>query len=103
MSAIVDIQGIKDQLAFTADIGTADDALLQRILDASLDYVERVLGYVIEDTFGSIGQDPVPASLVQAIYQLASHWYENREGQEGEPSAPDWVKAIITEFRNWTF
>lgn len=103
---VATIQGLKGQLAFTPDIGGTDDSTLQQLLDAAQSYVETYIGKEIEAVFGGVGQDPIPAALVQAIYQLAAHWWEIRgqtEVVEMMKAAPVWVQAIINEFRTWTF
>lgn len=102
--AIADLADLKDQLAFTEDIGDADDALLQKKLDAAHNHVERLLGFKIEETFGGTGQDPVPPVLIEAVLQLAAHWYDNREaGAEAVRELPFGVREIITEYREFTF
>lgn len=102
---IATIDQLKDQLSFTDDLGSGDDTLLTRLLDAAQDHVERHLGILIEETYGGVGQDPVPPSLVQAVLLLAAHWYEHREGaSEGAVrEIPFGVREIITEYREFTF
>ena len=101
---IASLEQLKDQLSFTDDIGTADDAMLQRKLDAAQNHVERLLGYVIEDTFGGDDQDPIPPALVEAVSQLAAWWYEQREAAgDGAREVPFGVREIITEYREFTF
>lgn len=102
--AIAALYDLKDQLAFTSDIGEADNALLQQKLDAAQNHVERLLGFGIEATFGGADQDPVPAVLVEAVLQLAAHWYDNREaGSDAVRELPFGVREIITEYREFTF
>lgn len=102
--AVADLAGLKEQLSFTDDIGEADDALLQRKLDAAQNHVERLLGFKIEDIFGGTGQEPVPAVLIEAVLQLAAHWYDNREaGSEAVRELPFGVREIVTEYREFTF
>ncbi|GGG62796.1 hypothetical protein GCM10011415_06470 [Salipiger pallidus] len=102
--AVATLDNLKDQLAFTDDIGDADDGLLQRKLDAAQNHVERLLGFRIEATFGGEGQDEVPPALVEAVLQLAAHWYDNREaGAEAVRELPFGVREIVTEYREFTF
>lgn len=102
--AIVTLDQLKEQLAFTSDLGTLDDDLLNRKLAAAQNHVERLLGFKIETVFGGTGQDPVPPALVEAVSQLAAWWYENREAAgEGAREMPFGVAEIILEYREFTF
>ena len=102
--AIVQLGDLKEQLSFTDDIGDADDAMLQRKLDAAQNHVERLLGYVIEDTFGGVDQDPIPPALVEAVSQLAAWWYDQREAAgDAAREVPFGVREIVTEYREFTF
>lgn len=100
---IVDVETIKQQLNITDN---SDDALLSRKISAAQDHIDRLLGYKIEATYGGAGQEPIPASLVEAVCQLAAHWYENREASSVGMNAnlmPFGVQEIIREYRNWSF
>lgn len=102
--AIVTLDEIKEQLSFTADIGTVDDTLLGRKINAAQNHIERLLGFEIEATYGGVDQDPIPPVLAEAVSQLAAWWYENREaGGEAMREMPFGVKEIITEYRGFTF
>lgn len=102
--AIVTRDQLKEQLAFTSDLGTIDDALLDRKLAAAQNHVERLLGFKIEASFGGEGQDPIPPALIEAVSQLAAWWYENREAAgDGAREMPFGVSEIITEYREFTF
>ena len=102
--AIVTLDQLKEQLAFTDDIGAVDNALLRRKIDAAQNHVERLLGFKIEATFGGVDQDPVPPALVEAVSQLAAWWYEQREAAgDGAREVPFGVREIITEYREFTF
>ena len=104
--AIVTVDQLKEQIAFTDDMGAVDDDLLARKIDAAEDHVNRLLGFVISDTYGGEGQDDIPPSLIEAVCQLAAHWYENREasiaGQTAAP-IPFGVMDIANEYREWEF
>ena len=102
--AILTLDQLKEQLSFTDDIGSVDDALLQRKLDAAQNHVERLLGLKIEETFGGEDQDPIPPALVEAVSQLAAWWYEQREAaDEAMREVPFGVSQIVNEYREWTF
>lgn len=101
---IVTLPQLKEQLAFTSDIGDVDDALLQRKLDAAQNHVERLLGFRIEASFGGEDQEAIPPVLIEAVSQLAAWWYENREAAgEGAREMPFGVAEIVTEYREFTF
>jgi uncharacterized phage protein (predicted DNA packaging) len=102
--AILEIDQLKEHLSFTDDIGDVDNALLQRILNAAQNHIERLLGYSIEDQFGGEGQEPVPPVLVEAVSQLAAWWYENREAASDTARVlPFGVTEIVNEYREFTF
>lgn len=102
--AINTLDDLKAQLSFTSDIGDVDDAMLNRLNSAAESFCERKLGYKFADTFGGLGQDPVPEDLRQAALMLAAHWYENREATtEAAREPPFGVSEIIREYRDWTF
>lgn len=104
--AIVTLADLKDQLAFTEDMGAADDALLTAKIDAAQAYIDRLLGFKIEETFGGADQDPVPEPLREAVMHLAAWWFEQREaaivGTIVAP-APHSLAEIIAEYRDFTF
>jgi uncharacterized phage protein (predicted DNA packaging) len=102
--AILTVDQLKEHLAFTDDIGGADDALLQRILDAAQNHVERLLGFKIEESYGGEDQEPVPPALIEAVSQLAAWWYENREAATDSARVlPFGVSEIVKEYREFTF
>ncbi len=104
--AIVTIDELKQQLNLTDDLGTGDDALLGRKIDAAQNHIERLLGFRIEAKYGGAGQDPIPPALAECVGQLAAHWYENREGTVVGATAqalPFGLADIVREFREWSF
>lgn len=106
MAEIVTLEGLKEQLNFTADQGADDDNLLTRKLKAAQSYIESLLGYKISEVYGGDDQEEVPAVLVEVIYQTSAHWYENREAVLVGVSAqelPFGVWPIVNEFRRWSF
>jgi len=102
--AIATLADLKAELAFAADLGDADDAMMGDKLSAAQNHIERMLGYKIEDQFGAgAGQEPVPASIKQAVIGLAAHWYESRGAVGREAEAPYWIEDVISTYRGWTF
>lgn len=68
--SIVTLSLLKSQLNIDHD---TDDALLQHKIAAAEDWTAGYLGKPLADF------NPVPAGIVEAVLQLASHLYENRE------------------------
>lgn len=103
---IVTLEDMKAQLNLTDDIGNADDALITGKIEAAQNHIERLLGFSIEATFGGAGQDAIPPALMQAVFMLAAHWYENREaslvGVSGQ-YIPHGVWEIVNEYREYSF
>lgn len=101
---IVTLAQLKEQLAFTDDMGAVDDALLIRKAEAAQDLIQRRLGFRIEDRFGGEGQEAVPPALVEAVLMLAAWWYETREtAGDNSREVPFGVSMIIDDFRDWSF
>lgn len=104
--AIVTVPQLKEQLNLTDDLGSGDDALIDRKISAAQNHLERLLGFKIETRYGGEGQEDVPPALVEAVCQLAAHWYENREGTVVGATAqtlPFGLSDIVREFREWSF
>jgi hypothetical protein len=103
---IVDVAILKQQLNATGIPGTDDDALIERKIGAAQNHIERLLGFKIEETYGGTDQDEIPPALVEAVCQLAAHWYENREaaliGVNGQ-ELPFGVWQIVNEYREYSF
>lgn len=104
--AIVTVEQLKEQIGWSDDLGTADDALMTRKISGAQDHIERLLGFKIEATYGGADQEPVPPALVEAVCQLAAHWFENREASIVGVTAmvmPFGVEAIVNEYREYSF
>ncbi|MCO5131206.1 MAG: head-tail connector protein [Xanthobacteraceae bacterium] len=102
---IATLANLKAQLNVTSDL---DDTLLTRKLAAAQNYVESWLGYKIETEYPPTDGEPpvstVPPALVEAVLQLAAHWYENREATLVGVTAQDLshgVSDVIREYRRW--
>lgn len=67
---IVTLSLLKSQLNLDHD---SDNDLLQHKIAAAEDWTAAFLGKPLADF------DPMPAGIVEAVLQLASHLYENRE------------------------
>lgn len=104
--AVAVLSEMRAHLSLTDDVGTEDDALIARLMQAAEGHVERLLGYEIEDVFGGADQEPVPPALVQAIYQLTAWWYDQRETAVTGTSVnevPFGVQEIVREYREYSF
>ncbi len=98
---------LRDQLAFTADLGDVDDVLLVRKLEAAVDHINGLLGWKMETRIGTgAGQYPVlPPALAEAVLQLAAHWYAVREtaSETQLREIPFGVAELVRDYREWTF
>ncbi len=95
---------LADLKAQTNVTDTADDAILTRQLAAATAFIERQLGFKLDDTDEL--PDGVPADLEVAILMTAAHWYENREATLVGVSAmavPMGVDDIVSSYRRYTF
>ena len=104
--AILTVPQLKEQINFSDDLGSADNAMLGRKIAAAQDHIERLLGFKIEVRYGGPGQEPIPPALVEAVSLLAAHWYENRETTLIGISAQDLpfgVWSIVSEYREYSF
>jgi uncharacterized phage protein (predicted DNA packaging) len=105
---VVTLEQVKAQLNQTLDV---DDDLISRKAAAAQNYLESQLGFKIDettypDTEDASFPDTVPAALVEAICQLAAHWYENREATligVNAQELPFGVQQIIRDYRNWSW
>ncbi|WP_104492720.1 head-tail connector protein [Paracoccus denitrificans] len=101
--AIVTLEDMKDNLGLTPD-QDADDTLIERKIAAAQNHIERMLGFVIEERFGGEDQPEIPPAIREAVMQLASWWFENREAvTDMSRELPFGVRDIVDGFREWTF
>jgi uncharacterized phage protein (predicted DNA packaging) len=80
--------------------GSDDDALLAHKIAAAQAWIEDQIGVVFAEI------DPLPATLDEAVLQLAAHWYENREAvlvSAGASEIPFGVRDLIRPYREWEF
>jgi uncharacterized phage protein (predicted DNA packaging) len=86
---------LKSQLNVDHD---ADDALLSHKIAAAEAWTADYLGKALADF------DPLPATITEAILQLAAHWYECREavafGNAGA-EVPFGVRDLLRPYREW--
>lgn len=99
--AVASVDELKEELAFTADLGAVDDAMLGRHLAAAEALIERELGF----TFAAEYEAPAapPAALKQAVLWLAADFYEGRGRPEKGEALPDHVGRIVQAYREWSF
>lgn len=101
--AIVTVDQMRAQLNLPEAM---DGDILAEKIAAAQNHIERLLGFRIEESFGGEDQDDIPASLIEAVKQLASHWYEQREAVaigHGAALVPFSVAEIVAEYRDWSF
>lgn len=102
--ATVSLEEMREYLAFTDDLGTADDDMIGRIVDAAEAHIDRLLGFKMGATYGGEGQPALPADLKQGVMMLAAHWYDNRDGTaDARAQMPFGVASIVNEYREFTF
>ncbi|MDI7864089.1 head-tail connector protein [Rhizobiaceae bacterium n13] len=110
-SEIVSIDELKRQLNIVGEVSGDEYLLLQRKIVAAEGYIQRLLGFKLDEvTYPDDDDydfpDTVPAPLKEAILQLAAHWYENREATLVGVSAqelPLGVQQIVNEYREYSF
>lgn len=97
--AIVLIEELKLQLNITDD---EDNDVLEQKIASAQDHIERLLGFKIETKY----PDETPPALKEAVLQLASWWYEQRESVLVGLSAkaiPFGIQDIVQEYKEWSF
>ncbi|MER9586538.1 head-tail connector protein [Mesorhizobium sp. M0276] len=93
MSVSLDL--LKSQMNLT---GNDDDALLTHKIAAAEQWISDQIGKDLADI------DPLPATLTEAVLQLAAAWYEQREAVLigiGANEVPFGVRDLIRPYREW--
>lgn len=99
--AIVTLSDMKSHLGIVDD---TDDALISAKIDAAQAWLEQMLGYDIATEFAA--PLVVPFDLVEAVKQVAAHFYENREASLVGLAAvetPFGVWDIVANRRNYSW
>ncbi|WP_299648578.1 head-tail connector protein [uncultured Jannaschia sp.] len=102
----VNAEALREHLSFTEDMRDVDATVLNRTAWAAQVYVEKLLGWRLEDFYGPAPREPLPEPLQTAILQLAAWWFLQREAATvGDRTAevPFGVREIVAEYRDWTF
>lgn len=99
--SVASVSELKEELSFTADNGTADDALLARHLTAAEALIERCVGFTFAEEYPVLAE--VPAPLKQAVLWLAVDFYEGRGTPEKGDGLPAHVENIVQSYREWSF
>lgn len=105
--SFIPLEDMKEVLGLSPD-QDADDMVIQRKVEAAEDHINRMLGFQMRVRYPAPADDPVastvPASLREAVVQLAAWWFENREAvTDMSRELPFGVREIVTEYREWTF
>lgn len=98
---VATIEELKEELSFTADLGSVDDDMLTRHLVTAEAVIERHLGF----TFAAEYAPPatVPPALKQAVLWLAVDYYEGRGRPDGAEALPPHVSDLVQLYREWSF
>lgn len=80
----------REHLAFTDDLGTADDAMIARLIDAAVQYLSAI-GV-------DMAADPLPAPLHQVALMIVARLYENRGEAEASTLDPV-INRLIAPYR----
>lgn len=100
MTTLVDLETAKSHLNL---MGSSDDGVVARYVDAAQSWLESKLGYIISERYSD---RPVPSSLYQAALLMTAHFYANREASVvGVTVAelPLGVWDTVTDFRDWSW
>lgn len=98
---IVSLTDLKAHLGFTDD-QDEDDALIEAKGIAAQSFIERQLGFGLRERFEAVHE--IPDDLREAILQLATWWFENREAVADRGARlPYGVQDIIDAHRDWSF
>ena len=99
--AVATVAELKEELAFSGDLGAADDAMMGRHLEAAQGVIEQSLGFVLATEYPAPAV--VPAPIKQAVLWLAVDFYEGRGQPQGKEGLPVHVEHIVAAFREWSF
>lgn len=99
--SVASVDELKEELAFSGDLGTEDDALLARHLAAGQGLLERSLGFDLAEQYPEASS--LPAAIKQAVLWLAVDFYSGRGVTEKDARLPNHVEQIIAAYREWSF
>ncbi|MGF7160334.1 secreted protein with Ig-like and vWFA domain [Rhodoligotrophos appendicifer] len=92
---IVSIEQMQDQLNLPI---SQDEYLIEQKIGAAEAWIAAYIGADLIEKYET--PDAVPATVVEAIKQLAGHFYEQREGS---PTIPNGVTDLLRSERVWCF
>jgi len=102
--AVATIDELKGELSFAADLGSVDDAMIERHLVTAEAVIERHLGFTFAAEYlEATPAVPVPPALKQAVLWLAVDYYEGRGRPDGAEALPPHVKDLVSLYREWSF
>jgi hypothetical protein len=102
--AVATIEELKEELSFTADLGSVDDDMLTRHLDTAEAVIERHLGFTFAAEYlQAVPPVAVPKPLKQAVLWLAVDYYEGRGRPDGAEALPPHVADLVHLYREWSF
>ena len=99
--SVASVDELKEELAFTADLGDVDDPLLARHLAAAQGLLERSLGFALADEYPAPAE--VPPAIKQGVLWLAVEFYEGRGAATKGDTLPAHVEQIVSAYREWSF
>ncbi len=99
--AVATVAELKEELAFSGDLGAADDAMMGRHLEAAQGLLEQSLGFQLLAEYPAPAV--VPAAIKQAVLWLAVDFYEGRGQPQGKDALPPHVEQIVAAYREWSF
>ena len=99
--AIATVDELKEELAFAGDLGSDDNEMMARHLEAAQDVLQASLGF----TFAAEYPAPAtpPTAIKQAVLWLAVDYYTGRGRVEKGATLPPHVENIVCNFREWSF
>ena len=99
--AVATVAELKEELAFSGDLGAADDAMMGRHLEAAQGVLEQSLGFVLAVEYAAPAT--VPPAIKQAVLWLAVDFYVGRGAADRGDPLPVHVEGIISAYREWSF